>query len=30
MSPVKANAWMEEHMFDAYHLGDLKDIEAKP
>ena len=25
MSPVKANEWMEEHMFDFYHVGDLKD-----
>jgi len=25
MSPVKANAWMEENMFKAYPLGDLKD-----
>ena len=25
MSPVKANEWMEEHMFDFYHDGDLKD-----
>lgn len=29
MSPVKANKWMEEHMFDYYHTGDLKDSEAK-
>ena len=25
MTPVKANEWMEEHMFDYYHIGDLKD-----
>ncbi|MDD2611960.1 MAG: thiamine pyrophosphate-dependent enzyme [Bacteroidales bacterium] len=25
MSPVQANAWMEENMFKAYPLGDLKD-----
>ncbi len=25
MSPVEANAWMEEHMFPYYPLGDLKD-----
>ena len=25
MSPVKANEWTEEHMFDFYHVGDLKD-----
>ena len=25
MSPVKANEWMEEHMFDLYRVGDLKD-----
>lgn len=24
MSPVKANQWMEEHMFDFYKVGDLK------
>ena len=29
MSPVKANKWMEEHMFDYYNIGDLKDSEAK-
>ena len=29
MSPVKANKWMEEHMFDYYYIGDLKDSEAK-
>ncbi len=28
MNPVKANTWMEEHMFDYYHLGDLKDTEV--
>ena len=26
MSPAKANTWMEEHMFEKYPLGDLKDI----
>jgi 2-oxoglutarate ferredoxin oxidoreductase subunit beta len=26
MSPVKANQWMEEHMFAEYPLGDLKDV----
>lgn len=25
MSPAKSNQWMEENMFDAYPLGDLKD-----
>ena len=25
MSPAKSNQWMEEHMFEAYPLGDLKD-----
>ena len=25
MSPVKANKWMEEHMFPFYPVGDLKD-----
>ena len=25
LSPIKANQWMEEHMFDFYHIGDLKD-----
>ncbi len=25
MTPVKANQWMEEHMFDFYKIGDLKD-----
>ena len=29
MSPVKANKWMEEHMFDYYNIGDLKGSEAK-
>ena len=24
-SPVEANKWMQEHMFQYYHLGDLKD-----
>ena len=28
MSPEKANKWMEEHMFEFYHLGDLKDTGA--
>ena len=23
-TPVEANKWMEEHMFDFYHVGDLK------
>lgn len=26
MSPVGANKWMSEHMFEVYPLGDLKDI----
>lgn len=26
MSPAKANAWMEEHMFEKYPLGDLKNV----
>ena len=26
MSPVDANTWMSEHMFEVYPLGDLKDI----
>ena len=26
LSPEKANKWMEEHMFDYYHVGDLKDV----
>ena len=25
MSPIKANQWMEEHMLEFYHSGDLKD-----
>ena len=25
MSPAKSNQWMEENMFEAYPLGDLKD-----
>ena len=25
LPPVKANQWMEEHMFDFYNVGDLKD-----
>lgn len=25
LPPIKANEWMEEHMFDFYHVGDLKD-----
>ena len=25
MTPVTANQWMEEHMFDFYKIGDLKD-----
>lgn len=25
LSPVKANKWMEEHMFPVYPIGDLKD-----
>jgi 2-oxoglutarate ferredoxin oxidoreductase subunit beta len=25
MSPYEANKWMEENMFAAYPLGDLKD-----
>jgi 2-oxoglutarate ferredoxin oxidoreductase subunit beta len=29
MSPEKANKWMEENMFDFYHLGDLKDKGAE-
>ena len=28
LSPEKANKWMEEHMFEYYHVGDLKDTEA--
>ncbi len=30
MNPVKANAWMEEHMFPFYPVGDLKDTGAAP
>lgn len=26
MSPTKANKWMEEHMFEKYPLGDIKNI----
>lgn len=26
MTPDNANKWMEEHMFDYYHIGDLKDV----
>lgn len=26
LSPEKANQWMEEHMFDYYKMGDLKDV----
>jgi len=26
MTPENANKWMEENMFPAYPLGDLKDI----
>lgn len=29
MSPVKANEWMSQFMFDKYPLGDLKDTEKK-
>ncbi|MBP3829135.1 MAG: 2-oxoglutarate oxidoreductase [Bacteroidaceae bacterium] len=25
-TPIEANKWMEEHMFDFYHVGDLKTI----
>ena len=25
LPPVQANKWMKEHMFDYYHVGDLKD-----
>jgi 2-oxoglutarate ferredoxin oxidoreductase subunit beta len=25
LSPVKANEWMKEHMFEFYQKGDLKD-----
>ena len=26
MTPVKANQWMEEHMFAKYPMGDLKNV----
>lgn len=26
MTPVDANKWMKEHMFEKYPLGDIKDI----
>lgn len=26
LSPVEANRWMEEHMFEKYPIGDLKDL----
>ena len=29
MTPVQSNAWMEEHMFAKYPLGDLKDTPKK-
>ena len=29
MTPEKANKWMEENMFEYYHVGDLKDINAQ-
>ena len=29
MTPVQSNAWMEEHMFAKYPLGDLKDTAKK-
>lgn len=29
MSPVAANKWMEENMFEKYPLGDLKDTQKK-
>ena len=29
MPPVKANQWMEEHMFAKYPIGDLKDSPLK-
>ena len=29
MSPEKANKWMEENMFEFYHVGDLKDKGAE-
>ena len=25
MTPLKANEWMEQHMFEKYPKGDLKD-----
>ena len=25
-TPIEANKWMEEHMFDYYHVGDLKTL----
>ena len=28
-SPIRANKWMEENMFDFYHIGDLKDTVRK-
>ena len=28
LSPVQANKWMEENMFPAYPIGDLKDIDT--
>ena len=27
LPPVQANKWMEEHMFDYYHVGDLNDVD---
>ncbi len=27
MTPVKANEWMEEHMFEKYPLGELKNTD---
>ena len=27
-TPIEANKWMEEHMFDYYHIGDLKNVET--
>ena len=29
MSPVQANKWMRDHMFDYYSIGDMKDSEDK-
>ena len=26
LSPVEANKWMTEHMFEKYPLGDIKDV----